>query len=480
MGTSYNTNVVSDGLIGYWDAANRRSYPGTGTTWTDLVGVNNGTLENRDGAATTLPSFDSNWQGVIEFDGTDDQVNLGDDKFIPQGTLPVTVNYWVHPTDYPSGSGSSRYFGIRLKHGADPGELFMIWRPRGGTSALYWGFRNQASMRVANDTGYNIEDWFNQWVNITWIYFGGTYSTAGNYAVYFNGLPATHYSGGTIGAPTQQRNVISNAHDWYGHFEGYIANVAIWNRGLTAAEVKQNYEAVKPRFAPRITKSGMFANWDAGDPESYNGGTTLKDTANHYDGTFVNNGSGGDISFDSANGGSLVFDGSDDYVNITTLPNCSSLARSAIIWVAVDDWPTSDVPQTPFQSAADQFDISFGVTLNAIYFNGGGSTASTAQKYVTLSPVPADGAWICWAMTIDSSGDIVAMYRNGVALTASGTSAGFSIKNKTTIGCRINTDNTTVQNPLDGKVGSVRLYTKTLSAAEVMENYQATRARFGL
>ena len=115
-----------------------------------------------------------------------------------------------------------------------------------------------------------------------------------------------------------------------------------------------------------------------------------------------------------------------------------------------------------------------------MYFNGGGSTASTAQIRVDFSPVPADGAWICWAMTIDSSGDIVAMYRNGVALTASGTSAGFSIKNKTTIGCRINTDNTTVQNPLDGKVGSVRLYTKTLSAAEVMENYQATRARFGL
>ena len=254
----------------------------------------------------------------------------------------------------------------------------------------------------------------------------------------------------------------------------------MYNRVLTAAEVLQNYEATRSRFVPRITKSGMFASWDAGDPASYPGGTTLKDTANNYDGTFVNNGSGADISFDSANGGSLVFDGSDDYVNITTLPNCSSLARSAIIWVAVDDWPTSDVPQTPFQSAADQFDISFGVTLNAIYFNGGGSTASTAQKYVTLSPVPADGAWICWAMTIDSSGDIVAMYRNGVALTASGTSAGFSIKNKTTIGCRINTDNTTVQNPLDGKVGSVRLYTKTLSAAEVMENYQATRARFGL
>ena len=478
MGTSYNTNVVSDGLIGYWDAANRRSYPGTGTTWTALVGVNNGTLENRDGAATTLPSFDSNWQGVIEFDGTDDQVNLGDDKFIPQGTLPVTVNYWVHPTDYPSGSGSSRYFGIRLKHGADPGELFMIWRPRGGTSALYWGFRNQASMRVANDTGYNIEDWFNQWVNITWIYFGGTYSTAGNYAVYFNGLPATHYSGGTIGAPTQQRNVISNAHDWYGHFEGYIANVAIWNRGLTAAEVKQNYEAVKPRFAPRITKSGMFANWDAGDPESYSGGTTWKDTANHYDGTLEND-DDGSLTFDSANGGSLVFDGTDDYVGPIAIGDHSSTARSVIIWAAADSYAQSNNDEfSAFNSATDKFSASLGLSNHYGYFYFKSKmTHTSAYQWGIASTSLVAGSWHCWAVTINASDEIVAIYQDGESKT-SAHNEGVHLKDDTYIGCRM--DGSSVQNPWAGKIGTVRLYTKTLSAAEIMDNFQKTRGRFGV
>ena len=46
MGTSYNTNIVTDGLVGCWDAGNRRSYPGAGATWTDLAGGNNGTLTN--------------------------------------------------------------------------------------------------------------------------------------------------------------------------------------------------------------------------------------------------------------------------------------------------------------------------------------------------------------------------------------------------------------------------------------------------
>ena len=41
MGLVHNTNVVSDGLVCCWDAANKRSYPGAGTTWTDLVGRQN-------------------------------------------------------------------------------------------------------------------------------------------------------------------------------------------------------------------------------------------------------------------------------------------------------------------------------------------------------------------------------------------------------------------------------------------------------
>ena len=145
----------------------------------------------------------------------------------------------------------------------------------------------------------------------------------------------------------------------------------------------------------------------------------------------------------------------------------------------MDDWPTSGSPvYAPFQSATDQFNIGFGITDGKIYFNGGGGTASTAQIDVALSPVPADGEWICWAMTIDSSGNIVAMYRNAVALSETANSSGPTIRTGTTIGCRLNSS--TVENPLDGKVGSVRLYTKTLSAEEIMENFQKTRGRFGV
>jgi hypothetical protein len=60
--------IVTDGLVLYLDAGNVKSYPTTGTTWTDLVGVNNGVLTNG-------PTFNPSNGGSIVFDGTNDYVN---------------------------------------------------------------------------------------------------------------------------------------------------------------------------------------------------------------------------------------------------------------------------------------------------------------------------------------------------------------------------------------------------------------------
>ncbi len=69
MGLIHSPSIVTDGLVLCLDAANSRSYPGTGATWTDLKGGNNGTLENG-------PTFDAANGGSIVFDGTDDIVNV--------------------------------------------------------------------------------------------------------------------------------------------------------------------------------------------------------------------------------------------------------------------------------------------------------------------------------------------------------------------------------------------------------------------
>ena len=75
MAFSFSPRIVTDGLVLYLDAANQRSYPGSGTTWSDISrGGNNGTLVNG-------PTFDPGNGGSIVFDGVDDYVSIPDINF---------------------------------------------------------------------------------------------------------------------------------------------------------------------------------------------------------------------------------------------------------------------------------------------------------------------------------------------------------------------------------------------------------------
>ena len=105
MGFYRGPNIVTDGLIFAIDAGSERSYPGTGTTTTSLVGAaQTGTLINGVG-------FDSANGGTWEFDGTDDYLNTTSQAYPVDGTDPFTIEVWIMiPTGatwYNSGSGTS-------------------------------------------------------------------------------------------------------------------------------------------------------------------------------------------------------------------------------------------------------------------------------------------------------------------------------------------------------------------------------------
>ncbi|MGA1281510.1 MAG: hypothetical protein ACO3YZ_08120, partial [Candidatus Nanopelagicaceae bacterium] len=83
---------VTDGLVMHLDAANPSSYPGTGTTWTDLIGGSpNGTLTN--GAA-----YNSINGGVISFDGVDDRVEFPTSSDFSFSTSDFAVEIWFYLT----------------------------------------------------------------------------------------------------------------------------------------------------------------------------------------------------------------------------------------------------------------------------------------------------------------------------------------------------------------------------------------------
>ena len=83
-----------------------------------------------------------------------------------------------------------------------------------------------------------------------------------------------------------------------------------------------------------------------------------------------------------------------------------------------------------------------------------------------------DGSWQCFAVTINASNEIVAMYHNGESKSST-ISNGMYLQSGTYIGSSTSSGGYAL-----GKIGTVRLYTKTLSAAEILDNYNATKGRF--
>jgi hypothetical protein len=91
-------NIVVDGLVLYLDAANTKSYLGSGTTWSDLSrSENNGALING-------PNFNTSNNGVISFDGTNDSVQIPNSSSLNFGTGDFTIIIWVGGISvYPGG-----------------------------------------------------------------------------------------------------------------------------------------------------------------------------------------------------------------------------------------------------------------------------------------------------------------------------------------------------------------------------------------
>ena len=253
---SYNTftPIVTNGLVLYLDAANTKSYPGTGTSWLDLSKTsNNGTLTNC--------TFNSSNLGSISLNGSNSVVGLGDNdlfSFTSGGgvDLPFSICMWVRLNGY--GTGGIGYSTLIIKsqfngsiwarewqfgHTNTNGLGFGIWSP--DTSGLnYITIRQNSSPLLLN----------------TWYFLTGTYSgskTNAGLKIYINGVLQTTVNdnggtytgmGNTSTTVELGRQFIVGATD-NGYLNGNISNVLIYkNKELSASEVLQNYNATKYRF----------------------------------------------------------------------------------------------------------------------------------------------------------------------------------------------------------------------------------------
>ena len=117
-------DVVDTGLVLVLDAADKLSYPGSGTAWKDLSGNNN------TGTLTNGPTFSAANMGRIVFDGTNDYISFGNNGSTTAfdfGTSDITFVFWMYPTNWAD--GTSR--GIITKKANDGSGGWVIYNDGG-------------------------------------------------------------------------------------------------------------------------------------------------------------------------------------------------------------------------------------------------------------------------------------------------------------------------------------------------------------
>ena len=212
MGVAYNSKISTDGLILCLDAANSKSYPGSGTTWYNLIpGGVNGTLTNG-------PTYSSANGGVIVLDGVNDYIdvpiNLTNTNYTIMGAARYVVaagrtfsaknNNWL--MGHWSVSTQNHYAeGWVSGVGAGPSDTnWRIYAATGNYSGDSWGMYVNGVLNVGPNSG-------------------GSNGPNG-------------FAIGSIGGTSE----FSNSH---------ISFLICYNRILTAAEIQQNYNALKGRFS---------------------------------------------------------------------------------------------------------------------------------------------------------------------------------------------------------------------------------------
>jgi hypothetical protein len=221
MSLHHNPRIVTNGLVLHLDAADRNSYPGSGTTWKDLsVNSNSGTLTNG-------PTFNSANGGSIVFDGANDYVLIPDSPALKlNGNF--TIMLWHRAI-----TKTNNFPGPLYK-----GDSTIV----GGGYILFYTSVSNGVMWLKRD---NIQLPLTSAVNTYWSHITFTYDGI-NVRGYVNGTFS--YLSGTViySTNTDSSSLLIGRADQHGNAS--VGTLQMYSRALSAQEILQNYTATKSRF----------------------------------------------------------------------------------------------------------------------------------------------------------------------------------------------------------------------------------------
>jgi hypothetical protein len=225
MSLSHGANVVRDGLVLCLDAANPKSYPGTGTAWTDLS-------NNQIGELINNPTFNSANSGHFQF-VTDDYARIQNNTALDVQT--PTVEVWIK-TNATTQNG--------------------FWFEKGTVNSQYALFQEGGSIqwrqKFFGASYNNLTTTTASYINTTnWYQVVGTFSS-GSRKLYINGVLVNSDSQTGV-IDTNAGGVSIGAYGGYSgsksyYYNGNIGIVKVYNRVLTALEIQQNFNALRGRY----------------------------------------------------------------------------------------------------------------------------------------------------------------------------------------------------------------------------------------
>jgi hypothetical protein len=396
-----------------------------------------------------MPLFDVYNKGALKLDGSTDYISVENATSLNPTT--VTVSIWIKRHGYQSSVANY----LRRNYN----DAYSII---GDIAA------DNVRFRIHNGSAYpespNATLSLNEWTNIV-----GTYDLA-NIKIYKNGVfvGQTAHTSAISYASANTTLTIGRDDPVAGRYmNANYGSVLIYSRALSAAEVLQNYEAQKSKFANTIVQQGLTGNFDAGNPYSYAGaGTTWFDVSgNNYTGSLTNG--------PTYSNQTILFDGTNDFIDLTTanVAVSSNGARSIYLWMRTTYTSNMAFIGTGTAANSQTFNVVkysgnyVGVMgYNNDYYPGSGNSGITIT----------DGIWHYIGVSFD--GTNLRTYVDGILDNTSGTITYSTTGQNNFIGKANHTGN---ENYFNGNMGLVQFYNRSLSGAEVLQNYNATKGRFG-
>ena len=245
MGLAHSPRIVTDGIVLALDAGNTKSYPGSGTTWTDTIGGKTGTLTNG-------PTYSSDNGGAIVFDGINDHIDLGTQLNSDISLRDATISFWAY---IDSTAADEAFVSIGSFTINRP---LMIWydttvgsRDNTGTNDVGGGTTNAITVMVTDSTSekrFTTSD--NALSATTWHNISVVLDVTNNtFYTYIDSVEAAKWVDNNTSGGINSSSLDFFISPLSTYLDGRISNLFVYNKALTASEVEQNYNALKGRYA---------------------------------------------------------------------------------------------------------------------------------------------------------------------------------------------------------------------------------------